>query len=65
MSKRKKVLDICVFISIFETYARYSWVTDKEKKSLRSVKGAIRFLNSIKGAIWKKSLGNPAFKRPD
>ena len=40
-------------------YTRYSWVADKEqKKGLRCVKGAIAFLVSLKGAIWKKILEN-------
>ena len=27
--------------------------------------GLIAFLNSLKGAIWKKSLGNPALNGPE
>jgi len=48
---KKKVLGI--YIGNFETYTRHSRVAD-EKRS----QGAIAFLNSLKGAIWKKSLGN-------
>ena len=59
--KQKKVLG--TFISNFETYNRYSWVADEEqKKSFRCVKEAIVFLNTLKRAIWKKSLGNHALK---
>ena len=50
--EQKKVLGI--FIGNFETYTRYSRVADEKK-----ILGAIAFLNSLKGAIWKKSLGNP------
>ena len=49
----------------FQTHARYSWVLDKKekKKGSRCVKGAIAFLISQKGAISKKSLGNPSLQK--
>ena len=59
MKSEKKVLG--VLISKFETHAKYTWVADEEqkKKDLRCFKGEIACFNSRKGAIWKKSLGNP------
>ena len=49
--EQKKVLGI--YIRNFEAYTRYSRVAD-EKRS----QGAIDFLNSLKGEVWKKSLSN-------
>ena len=40
---------------LIKTYTRYSEVADDKKRS----KGAIVFLNSLKGAIKKKILGKP------
>ena len=55
---------LVIFISNFKTYTRTrsSWVADEKqkKKGFRCVQGAKAFLNSLKGAIWKKILGNPA-----
>ena len=58
------------FNSNFETYTRYSWVANEEQKeSLKCFKcsflsslvgGSNSFFNFFKGAILKKSLGNPA-----
>ena len=35
----------------------------RAKKGFRCVKGAIAFLNSLKGAILKKSLGHPGLNK--
>ena len=51
---KSKTKGLSIFISNFATYTIYSWVAEKEQKSLRCVKGAIAFLNSMKGAIKKK-----------
>ena len=49
MISKKMILG--VYIGNFETYTRYSEVANKKK-------GFIVFLNSLKGAILKKSLQN-------
>ena len=57
-------------VCIFETYTRYSWDADEEqKKGIKCFKCSfylivlfeetVAFLISLKGAIWKKSFGNP------
>ena len=51
--EQKKVLGI--YIDNFETYTRYFRVLDEKR-----FQGAIAFFNSLKGAIRKKSLGNPS-----
>ena len=57
--EQKKLL-LGELICNIETSTRYPWVTDEEqKKGLRCFRRAIAFLNSLKGAIWIKSFGNP------
>ena len=56
MKSKKKVFGI--YIGNYETYTRYFRVAD-EKRS----QGAIAFLNSLKGAIYKKNLGNHDLKK--
>ena len=70
MESKKMVLGI--FIGNFESYTRtrYSGVVDEEQKkslvffivgfSIVLLKAAMAFFISLKGAICKKKLGNPA-----